>query len=1096
MIPPHPAATPDPANRHSPFPLNDQQQAYLLGRTGVFELGNVSTHAYYEYEGHLDPARFTAAWRRAIARHDVLRTVMLPDTNQQQVLADPGEFTPVLRDLRGTDPQPTLTEIRDRLSHEVRPADQWPLYAVEISLLDAPTAQTSPDSAIPDAPSCPQARSTPPTNPVPAGRMASGTAIPSGGWGLGMERAREEFCRVHVSFDALVLDYLSWQLLIADLTRFYADPDLDVPPPGIGFREYVLAEAELAGTDRYRRAADYWRARIPELPPAPRLPTAVDPATVRHPRWSSRLDTLPADDWAAVKLTAAKAGLTPTVLCLAVFTEVLTAWSESARFSVNVPRMNRFPLHPDVNGLLGEFASFSLLAVDNREPAPFVERAKALQKSFWADLSHQEFSGVRVLRELVKAGGGTRGAVMPVVLTSTIGFTAGENPLLGERLPRVFAISQTPQVYLDVQIEETPAGLVYNFDSVDGVFPGGLVGELFAAFGAVLARLVDPAAWSTVDFGLAGPSRVDGPVRDIPEELVQDAFLRRVAEHPDKVAVRCGETALTYAELHEKARRIASWLRVRDVDGPVAIVLDKGWEQVAAAYGVLLAGSPYLPIDAAAPQARTAAITAQAGVSVVLDRAAVAVAFAEDVVDFPASRQTPDDLAYVLFTSGSTGTPKGAMIGHRGMVNALGATVEEFGVGPDDVALAVTALHHDMSTFDLFGVLGAGGTLVVPTADRDAEHWAGLVREHGVTVWNSVPAMAEMLLEVTTPRLRLVFLGGDWVPPRVVARLGEATVVSVGGPTETTLWNIWHRVSAADLACPTIPYGRPIANTAYRVLDERGFDRPVGVAGELHCAGPGVAHGYWGDPERTARSFVEVDGERWYRTGDLGRLRADGVLEFVGRADAQLKVRGMRIEPGEVESVLAAVPGVRSAVVVGVPNESGPGHRALAGYVTGAVDPEAVRAAARSALPEHMVPATVAVLPELPLTGNGKVDRAALTAAVPAAAEHVEPEGALATTIADTWADVLGLDRVSATADFFALGGDSLLATRVLAELREALDTPDLPLMALFGTGTVAGMAEALLAAEAEPGRLRRVAELYQEVMSLSDDEVAAELTP
>ncbi|MDQ3402558.1 MAG: condensation domain-containing protein [Actinomycetota bacterium] len=397
MTTPYPSARPDPDRRFDPFPLTDQQQAYLLGRTGVFELGNVSTHAYYEYEGELDLDRFVLAWRKVIERHDVLRTVMLPDTNQQVVLERPPVFTPGVVDLRGVDPEPELARIRDRLSHEVRPAGEWPLFAVVVSLLD------------------------------------------------------ESRARVHVSFDALVLDYLSWQLLIADLTRFYADPDVELPALEIGFRDYVLAEAAIVDTERHQRAQRYWRGR--DLPPAPRLPHAVDPSTVREPRWSSRIATLPIERWQRVRTAAGKAGLTPTALCLAVFAEVLSVWSESAHFCLNVPRMNRFPLHPQASQLLGEFASFSLLEVDNREGGgTFTERAKRIQRTFWDDLSHQELSGVRVLRELIRAAGGTRGALMPVVLTSTIGFTAGERPLLGQVLPRVFAVSQTPQVYLDVKI--------------------------------------------------------------------------------------------------------------------------------------------------------------------------------------------------------------------------------------------------------------------------------------------------------------------------------------------------------------------------------------------------------------------------------------------------------------------------------------------------------------------------------------------------------------------------------------------------------------------------------------------------------------------
>jgi amino acid adenylation domain-containing protein len=1165
MRSPYPVAEPDPEHRFVPFPLTDQQQAYLLGRTGAFELGNVSTHAYYEYEGELDTDRFTLAWRRAIDRHDALRTVILPDTGEQVVLADTGEFTPEIVDLRGRDPEPELRRVRERLSHQVRPAAEWPLFSVVVSLLD------------------------------------------------------EGRSRVHVSFDALILDYLSWQLLIADLTRFYRDPGLVLDPLPITYRDYVLAEAAITGTDRYRRAEEYWRGRSAGLPSAPRLPLAADPAAVEVPRWSSRLATLPDERWRAVKANAAAQGLTPSTVCLTAFAEVLAAWSESAHFTLNVPRMNRFPLHPRAGELLGEFASFSLLEVDHRDPhLSFTERAKRLQRTFWTDLQHQEYPGVRALRDVARATGGGRRALMPVVLTSTIGFTPGEEPLLGHTLPRVFAVSQTPQVYLDTQIEESPAGLVYNLDSVDALLPPETADALCADLGRVLDRLADPEAWKAPDLlgdagetgaatghavhsghaghaghagdvgrsdhtdhaNHAGPAETSGtgetrgttgtggsnepganptagngrpatglhgPVVPIPDDLVQDAFVRQALAHPDRTAVIAPDRTLTYGELYGFAARVAAWLRAAEArpGHPVAILLAKGWEQAAAAYGVLLAGCPYLPLDAAAPPARTRSLLDQAGVTTVLDAGAIAEALAlpdqePQSASPPATPATagPDDLAYVLFTSGSTGRPKGVMVEHRGMVNALEATRAEFGVGPGDTCLAVTALHHDMSAFDLFGVLGAGGTVVVPAADRarDADHWAELADAHGVTLWNSVPAMMEMLLTARpAPRsLRTVFLGGDWVPPRLAADLLDQVpgvdVVSVGGPTETTLWNIWHRVVPADLDRATIPYGRPIANTAYHVLDERGRERPRGVVGELCCAGPGVARGYWDDPERTAAVFTERRGERIYRTGDLGRVLPDGTIEFVGRADAQVKVRGMRIEPGEVEAALSAEPGVAAAVVVGVPRGDGRGHRAIAAYVTGEAgsgsgtgpgagpglkagpslkaepglkagpgpdpDPDDLRAALAERLPEHLVPATVTVLDELPLTGNGKVDRAALAArseAVPPAEREVAaPRTPLEETVAQIWAEVIGLDAVGVHDDFFTLGGDSVAATRVLVELREALDRPGLPLMALLSTGTVAGMAEALLAED--PG-LGRVAELYQHVMSLSDDEVEAGLS-
>ncbi|MFC7615205.1 AMP-binding protein [Actinokineospora soli] len=317
--------------------------------------------------------------------------------------------------------------------------------------------------------------------------------------------------------------------------------------------------------------------------------------------------------------------------------------------------------------------------------------------------------------------------------------------------------------------------------------------------------------------------------------------------------------------------------------------------------------------------------------------------------------------------------------------------------------------------------------------------------------------------------------------------------MSVGGPTETTLWNIWHPIDAVDPAWRSVPYGAPIANTRYRVLDPWLRERPVGVVGELCCAGPGVARGYLDDPERTAAAFVERDGERLYRTGDLGRVRPDGLIEFVGRADTQVKLRGQRVEIGEVEAALAALDGVRGAVVTPVPAEGGRGYRGLAAHVTGdALDPEALRRALAERLPAHMVPATVTAHAAFPLTRNSKVDRTALAALPAEQAAAPAPMTPLEEVIAEVWAQVLEVDRVGPDDDFFAIGGDSVMATRIVAVLREVLDSPEIGLLSVLSTVTVRQLAAALSAAQ--PGRLEQVAELYLEITRMSEDDVAAAL--
>ncbi|MYY07955.1 amino acid adenylation domain-containing protein [Streptomyces sp. SID4919] len=1076
--------------RYAPFPLTDTQRAYLLGRGDMFALGNVSTHAYFEFDGDLDLERFATAWRLLVERHDMLRAVMLPDSMEQRVLPDAPPFVPDVVDLRRLSVaarEAELAALRERLSHEVRPADRWPLFGVTVA------------------------------------------------------RLRDDLVRVFIGFDGLVCDFASWHVLSGELSLLYTDPGAVLEPLSGSFRAYVLAERALRDGEEYREAEAYWHKRIAELPPPPRLPLAADPGQLARSRFVRREAELPRAEWARLTARARSAGLTPSALLLAVFSEVLAAWSEEARFTVNVPRMNRLPLLPYVERLVGEFASFSLVEVDNRARDTFEERALRIQRRLWEDLSHHQVSGAWMLRELARLHNSMDRARMPVVLTSTLAWADPEGTALDRIWTQVHGVSQTPQVFLDVQLDERQGRLVYNWDSVDELFPAGMPEAMFEAFRALLERLAH-SGWRSTGLEVLPPDQrarreaVRGRPRELPAVPAHAAFLRRAAEDPGRTAVVTSAGELGYGRLARRAAGVARLL-TDGGHGPgpvVGVLLDKGQEQVVAVFGALLSGAAYLPLDPAMPGARLRAVLADAGVDTVLVRGGGphgglpegvrAVAVDGELPDVPVPAveelpQGPGDLLYVLFTSGSTGTPKGVMVEHGGMVNALRETEETFRVGPDDTVLGLTALHHDMSAFDLFGVLGAGGTLVLPDpgAERDPAHWAELLRRHRVTLWNSVPAMLEMMLDDpgaagALASLRLAFTGGDWIPPELVRSLAELApgtrLVSVGGPSETTLWNIWHPVDALDPAVPGVPYGKPIANTAYHLLDERLRDRPDGVTGEMYVSGVGLARGYWRDTERTAAAFlVHPDtGERLYRTGDLGRYLPDGALEFVGRADLQLKVRGQRIEPAEVEAVLALHPGVERAVVTGVPADGGRrGYKALAAHVLGSgdgFDPRELRAHLRERLPEHMVPAAFLRVTAFPLTANGKVDRAALTEAAERAARPPDgppqpagPDGGpLELLLAEEWSRALGVDGVGPDEDFFALGGDSLLGARILTRLRGIFAGERLTARTLFETLTVTGMAEALRGAESAPGRLDLVARLHRTVSALSPEQTAAAL--
>ncbi len=1051
--PPLPQIVPDRASRFEPFPLNDQQQAYWVGRNQGFDLGNVATHIYQEIESDsLDLTRFEAAWQRMIARHDALRLVVSAD-GRQRILRSAPPYRIAVADLAGrADAEAALEAVRAEMSHQKLVPERWPLFEIRASALGG-------------------------------GRI-----------------------RLHVSVDGLILDGWSLQILFSELVRCYLDATQPLPELTLSFRDYVLADRALRSTEAHRLSRDYWLERLAALPPPPQLPLVIPPSTLAEPRFRRLRAELEPAVWTALKARAAGAGLTPNGLLLAAYAEVLGRFSRSRRFTVNVPRFNRLPLHPEVEAILGEFASFTLVAVEPRTEAPFVERARALQQELWENLDHALFSGVEILRELRRTRASALEAAMPVVFTSD---PRGE----GEEEERALAsvmqlgrlvegVSQTAQVWLDNQVGQEGGVLSVVWDVVEALFPPGLIETMFEAYRSLLRRLAgDPGLWQAAALdlvvahqaaGLTGPP----PEETLPEGLLQDRFAAWARRDPDRPAVITAGRTVTYGELFRLATRLGRLLRREGArpDTLVAVVMEKGWEQVAGVLGTLFAGAAYLPLDADLPRQRLGRLLEQAGTSLVVTQARLDAGlewpqgvrrFAVDTLDLTAvsdrplaPAQGPEHLAYVIFTSGSTGQPKGAMIAHRGAVNSIVATNERFAVGPEDRPIALTALHHDMSVYDVFGPLSAGGALVMPEAARrlDPAHWSELMLAHRVTIWNSVPAILEMFLGSVAGRagrvpssLRLAFLGGDWIaldlPDRLRALAPGAHVVSVGGPTETTLWNIWYPIGRVDTAWKSIPYGKPIPGNRYHVLDEALEPCPVWVPGQLHCAGCGVARGYWRDEERTRASFFTHPrtGERLYRTGDLGRYLPDGNIEFLGREDFQVKIRGHRIELGEVETALRQLAAVRAAVVAaGATPGAGHGASRLVAYVVPAPgeapSAESLRAALREQLPEVMVPAAFVLLEALPLTSNGKVDRSRLPAPEQAAPRPAPPSappaGELERTVAAIWEETLGADGFGIDDNFFDLGGNSFLMIQAQGRLRERLGC-ELSVAELFEHTTV-----------------------------------------
>ena len=1029
---PLPAAiTQAPADRYLPFPLNDLQQAYWIGRGDAFQMGAVASHCYLEIEGDFNLKRLERALQRVIGRHDLLRAVVLPD-GQQQVLEATPPYRIAVQDLRGHEPELLAVEldgVRRHMSHQVLPTDTWPLFEVRATRID------------------------------------------------------ERHVRLHVSLDALFLDGWSISLVLKEWAARYRDPELVLPPLELTFRDYVLAETALLGSDDYRRAEAYWRRRIADLPPAPELPLAMSPSAVSSPRFVRRTGHVDAATWSRLKKRAAAAGLTTTSVLLAAYAEVLSLWSDNPRFTLSVPRFNRRPVHPQVTEIVGEIASFSLVEVDASRTDGFAAHAGRIQQQLWEDLDHSAYGGVRVLRDLARLADG-RPTAMPIVFTSAPQDAGGRDayPTLAaaELGEVVYTINQTSQVWLDNHVYEHDGMLSCDWDTVDELFPAGMSRDMFDAFLGLVHRLAtDERAWQlgwSENTRLLLPAAhrqqretVNATDAPLPDGLLNSLVERQAAWRPDQPAVISNRRTLTYEELSRLANRWGRRLRELGArpNTLVAVVMEKGWEQVVGLLGVQHAGAAYLPVDAGLPKERLRYLLENGEVELVLTQSWLdeRLEWPERVVRLCVDRevlaeiddgplppiQEPDDLACCIYTSGSTGLPKGVMLTHRGVMNAIVYTNQQFRIGPSDRVLAVTALHHDMSLYDIFGVFEAGGALIMPDASgrRDPAHWSELLARERITVWNSVPAMMDMLLEYAEGRpgaipdsLRLAFLGGDWIPlsipDRLRSQVEQARVVSVGGPTETTLWNIWYPVEATDPAWKSIPYGQPIANTRYYVLNEALVDCPVWVPGEMYVAGVGVAAGYWNDEEKTRAKFVQhpVTGERLCRTGDLGRYRPDGNIEFIGRADFQVKINGQRIELGEIEAALQEHPSVRTLVVMAIGEAQE--KKRLVAYVVPREGhkpaPDQLRSFLLTKLPEHMVPTAYVSLEYLPLSRNGKVDRLALSALVPettSAPPPIEQRSTIIGRVAQIVESVLEIEPADPMANLLSLGASSLDMVRI-----------------------------------------------------------------
>jgi amino acid adenylation domain-containing protein len=949
----------------------------------------------------------------------------------------------------------------------------------------------------------------------------------------------EEHLLVQV-FHHIVSDGWSMRILFRELTTLYGAFEAGRPSPlaelPTSYAAYAVAQRSTHAEATLERDLAYWRAQLEDAPDVLELP--LDRRRAAHQTYEGARVAFTLDGALIEALTdlSRRERVSMFMTLLAAFKALLWRHTAQTDLVVGTPSAGRSAV--ELEGLIGCFANTLALRTDLSGDPTFQELLRRVRAAALGAYAHQDLPFARLVEELQPERSLSHTPLVQVLfnfrdfprrVAETAGLTIEDHEL-------ELGLVMTD---LEVVFVRDSAGLTCRILGNVGLFDRSTLERLAEHYRRILWSAVeDPTRRLSALVAPAGPERRqvtvewnDTRTRGPSHPCAHDWFEAQAAATPDRLAVVGGGTRLTYRELDQHSGRLARYLQRRGV-GPevtVGICLDRTPTLLVAVLGVLRAGGAYLPLDPGHPQDRLRYLIEDGTPAIVLteshllevlpdlghavvclDREADAIG-REPAAPSPATIG-PEHPAYLIYTSGSTGRPKGVMVPHRALVNFLDAMRRRPGVGADDVLLAVTTLSFDIAGLELLLPLTAGAQVILASGEEaaDGELLADLVARSGATIMQATPSTWRMLLDAgwTGSACLTALCGGEALPAGLASALQSrcAALWNLYGPTETTIWSTVHSVAGAGVepgeasAADPMPIGRPIDNTQVYVLDHSLEPLPVGVPGELCIGGLGVARGYFGRPGLTAERFVPdpfstVPGSRLYRTGDRVRWRADGTLLFLGRVDRQVKIRGHRIEPGEIEAALAAHPAVHACAVVVL--EDAPGEGRLVGYVV-PVEPVApstreLRSFLKQRLPEYMVPATFLALAALPLTANGKLDRRSLprpgTARPELAEQYVAPRTRTEQVMADLWAGVLRVDRIGMEDNFFELGGHSLLATQVVARTRATLGVA-LPLRAVFEDPTVAGLAARVdqLLTHSAPDTVER---LLAELDQLSEEEAA-----
>ena len=926
-----------------------------------------------------------------------------------------------------------------------------------------------------------------------------------------------------IMFDVphIIIDGVSVGILIREFAEIYKG-NSSLPELNIGYMDYVSWQEQLKNSSDILHQEQYWVKRFEGEIPKLNLPLDYPRPKVQNFGGDTVHFTIDRNLKDKIYQMSRDKESTLYMVLFAVFNVLLHKYTGQEDIIVGSPVADR--PHVDLHNMVGMFVNMMPIRNFPKSDMAFCDFLEEVKATALDAFKNQDCQ-FDVLVEKLGVKGGIDSNPLFNVVFALQNIDLGKVDMGGAAAVPYQYKNKVSKFDILFEVLENENGIDVIIEYASALFKKSTIERFGKHFINLLGSMVEKPDAPIYELDVMEADEIkhlvyennntDAPFSE--NLLMHQLFEGQVLSNPEQLAVEFRDTSVTYKELNQQANTIASVLRAKGIKNAAftGVVIDRSLEMIEAVIAILKAGGAYIPFEPYLPNERIRKIVDDLSIKVIITCSSQMNKIKEIVKGLPhvetvicldmhmqslkersydmdgkevvfitgvdsersdnlEPASTPDDIAYIIFTSGSTGTPKGVVVRHRPAINLIEWVNKSFSVSKRDKLLFISSLSFDLSVYDIFGALGAGASLHLKSHEdiRDSEALANSIIKHGITFWDSAPPalqqlepLFDRLEDKEKSKLRLVFMSGDWIPVTLPDRIREtfkgAEVISLGGATEATIWSNYYPVGKVEPYWPSIPYGKPIQNARYYILDKKLKPCPIGVSGDLYIGGACLAQGYINEPELTASKFLKspfVEGENIYKTGDLSRWLDDDNMEFLGRDDQQVKVRGYRIELGEVESVMRKNKDIEEAIVIAKGEKSG--EKQLIGYFVSdrKFTVAEMKAVLQKELPDYMIPSLFVQVDAMPLTQNGKLDRKKLlelaAETIDTGIEYVAPESDIGIGIVNIWKQVLGREKIGIYDSFFDIGGSSLSFIEVNCKINSLLNK-HIPVLKMFQYPTI-----------------------------------------